>query len=100
MNEAHAEGISVSICGELAGDPGAAILLMAMGFDTLSMSATNLPKVKSVIRGISLKLAQELLTEVMTMSNADQIRERVEQALDDADVTRLIRPLGSDDFED
>ena len=100
VNEAHAEGISVSICGELAGDPGAAILLMAMGFDTLSMSATNLPKVKSVIRGISLTLAQELLTEVMTMSNADQIRERVEQALDDADVTRLIRPLGSDDFED
>ncbi len=100
VNEAHAEGISVSICGELAGDPGAAILLMAMGFDMLSMSATNLPKVKSVIRGISLTLAKDLLEEVMSMSNADQIRERVEQALDDADVTRLIRPLGSDDFED
>lgn len=100
VNEAHAEGISVSICGELAGDPGAAILLMAMGFDMLSMSATNLPKVKSVIRGISLTLAKDLLAEVMTMSNADQIRERVEQALNDADVTRLIRPLGSDDFEE
>lgn len=100
VNEAHAEGISVSICGELAGDPGAAILLMAMGFDMLSMSATNLPKVKSVIRGISLTLAKNLLAEVMTMSNADQIRERVEQALNDADVTRLIRPMGSDDFEE
>ncbi len=100
VTEAHAEGISVSICGELAGDPGAAILLMAMGFDMLSMSATNLPKVKSVIRGISLTLAKDLLAEVMTMSNADQIRERVEQALNDADVTRLIRPMGSDDFEE
>jgi phosphotransferase system enzyme I (PtsP) len=100
VTEAHAEGISVSICGELAGDPGAAILLMAMGFDSLSMSATNLPKVKSVIRGISLGLAKDLLKEVMTMSNADQIRERLEQALNDADVTRLIRPLGSDDFEE
>jgi phosphotransferase system, enzyme I, PtsP len=100
VNEAHAEGISVSICGELAGDPGAAILLMAMGFDMLSMSATNLPKVKSVIRGISLTLAKDLLTEVMAMSNADQIRERVEQALNDADVTRLIRPMGSEDFEE
>ena len=100
VTEAHAEGISVSICGELAGDPGAAILLMAMGFDSLSMSATNLPKVKSVIRGISLDLAKDLLKEVMSMSNADQIRERLEQALDDADVTRLIRPLGSDDFEE
>jgi len=100
VNEAHAEGISVSICGELAGDPGAAILLMAMGFDMLSMSATNLPKVKSVIRGISLSLAKDLLDEVMDMSTAEQIRERVEQALNDADVTRLIRPLGSDDFEE
>lgn len=100
VEAAHAEGISVSICGELAGDPGAAILLMAMGFDTLSMSATNLPKVKSVIRGISFTLAKDLLAEVMTMSNADLIRERVEQALSDADVTRLIRPLGSDDFEE
>jgi phosphotransferase system enzyme I (PtsP) len=100
VQAAHAEGISVSICGELAGDPGAAILLMAMGFDTLSMSATNLPKVKSVIRGISLTLAKDLLAEVMTMSNADLIRERVEQALNDADVARLIRPMGSDDFEE
>ncbi len=100
VNDAHAEGIKVSICGELAGDPGAAILLMAMGFDMLSMSATNLPKVKSVIRGISFGLAKDLLAEVMTMSDAEKIRLRVEQALDDADVTRLIRPLGSDDFED
>lgn len=100
VNEAHAEGIKVSICGELAGDPGAAILLMAMGFDMLSMSATNLPKVKSVIRGISFKLAKDLLAEVMTMRDAEQIRLRLEQALDDADVTRLIRPMGSDDFEE
>ncbi|GGY78404.1 phosphoenolpyruvate-protein phosphotransferase PtsP [Cellvibrio zantedeschiae] len=100
VTEAHAEGISVSICGELAGDPGAAILLMAMGFDMLSMSATNLPKVKSVIRGISSTLAKDLLAEVMAMGNADQIRERVEQALNDADVARLIRPMGSDDFEE
>lgn len=100
VTEAHIEGVSVSICGELAGDPGAAILLMAMGFDVLSMSATNLSKVKSVIRGISLELAKELLAEVIVMANADQVRERVEQALKDADVTRLIRPAGSDGFEE
>lgn len=99
VTEAHIEGVSVSICGELAGDPGAAILLMAMGFDVLSMSATNLPKVKSVIRGISLQLAKDLLAEVIVMTNAEQVRVRVEQALKDADVTRLIRPTGSDNFE-
>lgn len=96
VNEGHAERVSVGICGELAGDPGAAILLMAMGYDVLSMNATNLPKVKSVIRSISMNQAKELLAEVMTMVNADQIRQRLDQALKDAGVTRLIRPATPD----
>lgn len=93
VDEGHKENVSVGICGELAGDPGAAILLMAMGFDVLSMNATNLPKVKSVIRGITLLQSRALLAEVMALSDADQIRERVERALREAGVTRLIRPL-------
>src|SRR3989338_5766923 len=50
---AHAEGKPVSICGEMAGDPACAVLLIAMGFDGLSMNATNLPKVKWLLRQIS-----------------------------------------------
>lgn len=41
VRDAYAEGKQVSICGEMAGDPAAAVLLMAMGFDSLSMNATN-----------------------------------------------------------
>ena len=47
---------------------------------------------KSVIRGITLSSAKELLQEVMTLADADRIRERMEQAMRDAGVTRLIRP--------
>lgn len=93
---AHDAGIVVSICGELAGDPGAAILLMAMGFDVLSMNATNLPKVKSVIRGITFERAKKLLSEVMLMSSGDEIREHIARELRDAGLTRLIRPATSD----
>lgn len=93
---AHDAGISVSICGELAGDPGAAILLMAMGFDVLSMNATNLPKVKSVIRGITFARAKELLAEVMRMSNGDLIRDHIARELRETGLTRLIRPVASD----
>ena len=50
---AHAEGKPVSICGEMAGDPACAVLLMAMGFDGLSMNATNLPKVKWLLRRVA-----------------------------------------------
>jgi phosphotransferase system, enzyme I, PtsP len=93
---AHDAGISVSICGELAGDPGAAILLMAMGYDVLSMNATNLPKVKSVIRGITFGRAKELLAEVMRMSNGDLIRDHIARELRETGLTRLIRPVASD----
>ncbi|WP_331344697.1 phosphoenolpyruvate--protein phosphotransferase [Cellvibrio sp. UBA7661] len=93
---AHDAGISVSICGELAGDPGAAILLMAMGYDVLSMNATNLPKVKSVIRGITYDHAKKLLSDVMRMSNGEQIREYIARELRDSGLTRLIRPVTSD----
>jgi phosphotransferase system, enzyme I, PtsP len=93
---AHDAGVSVSICGELAGDPAAAILLMAMGYDILSMNATNLPKVKSVIRGITFERAKQLLAEVMRMSNGDQIREHMARELRETGLTRLIRPVTSD----
>lgn len=93
---AHDAGISVSICGELAGDPGAAILLMAMGYDVLSMNATNLPKVKSVIRGITFERAKQLLDEVMRMSNGELIREHIARELRETGLTRLIRPVASD----
>jgi phosphotransferase system, enzyme I, PtsP len=89
---AHDAGISVSICGELAGDPSAAVLLMAMGYDALSMNATNLPKVKSVIRGITLDQAKKILAEVMRMSNGRMIREHLNRTLSDSGLIRLIRP--------
>ena len=61
VKEAHGEGKPVSICGEMAGDPAAAMLLLAMGFDSLSMNATNPPKVKWLLRQISMDTAQQLL---------------------------------------
>ncbi len=92
VHDGHSQGVSVGICGELAGDPGAAILLMAMGYDVLSMNATNLPKVKSVIRGVTLQQGEELLSEVMQLPDSDEINLAVEKALKEAGITRLLRP--------
>jgi phosphotransferase system enzyme I (PtsP) len=79
--DVHAEGKVVSVCGEMAGDPGAAILLMAMGYDVLSMNANNLPKVKSVIRKLQLNDARKMLTEVMSMHDPDAIERHMTDAL-------------------
>ena len=81
VDDAHKEGKTVSICGEMAGDPVAAVLLMAMGFDMLSMSATNLLKVKWALRRITMDRAQEILDEIMTLDNAQVIRSSLELAL-------------------
>ena len=81
VDAGHAEGKPVSICGELAGDPGAAVLLMAMGFDVLSMSAYNLPKVKAVIRQITKSQALELLNSVLELEDNRDIEEKVNQTL-------------------
>lgn len=91
VTQAQEEGKPVSICGEMAGDPGAAVLLVAMGFDVLSMNAMTLLKVKSVIRSISLDAAQDLLDQVMQMDDAQTIRSAVDMALYNAGVDRLLR---------
>ena len=50
----HSEGIPVTICGEMASEPVAVILLLAMGFDALSMNSSSLPRVKWVIRRFTM----------------------------------------------
>ncbi|MEE4661762.1 MAG: phosphoenolpyruvate--protein phosphotransferase [Halieaceae bacterium] len=77
----RAENTQVSICGELAGDPGAAILLLAMGYNVLSMNATNLTRVKRAVRTITMADAAALLEDVMTLDSAEAVQQRLETFL-------------------
>jgi phosphotransferase system enzyme I (PtsP) len=90
VDGARAENKIVGICGELAGDPLAAILLLAMGYNVLSMNATSLLKVKKVIRNISMREALEVLDEVMLMENSSSIRERMERFLKERGLQKYI----------
>ncbi|WP_179958521.1 phosphoenolpyruvate--protein phosphotransferase [Coxiella endosymbiont of Amblyomma sculptum] len=87
----HKAGKPVSICGEIAGDPVAVVLLLAMEFDTLSMNARILPHVKWIIRNFSLKKSKELLEEVLKMDDPKDIRLYMENALEEAGLGSLIR---------
>jgi phosphotransferase system enzyme I (PtsP) len=91
VKQAQLESKPVSICGEMAGDPGAAVLLVAMGFDVLSMNAATLLKVKSVIRSVTHEAALDLLEQVMHLDDAQMIRSAVDLALYNAGVDRLLR---------
>ena len=71
---ARESGIPAAMCGELAGDPLAAVLLAGLGLDELSMSVHSIPAVKSMVRSIDTLSAREALAEVLTMENADDVQ--------------------------
>jgi phosphotransferase system enzyme I (PtsP) len=84
-------GKAVSICGEMASDPVAAILLVAMGYDALSMSARSILRVKWAIRNYSLEKAQVLLKEILKIDDPIEVRVHLEIALEEAGLGGLIR---------
>ncbi|WP_033170834.1 phosphoenolpyruvate--protein phosphotransferase [Selenomonas sp. ND2010] len=74
ITSARENGIWAGMCGEMASDPNAAVLLMAMGISELSMSAPSIPRVKEKIRNISSIKAKEILADVMKMEDGDEIK--------------------------
>jgi len=90
--DAKEMNVQLSICGELAGDPAGAVLLTAMGYQALSMNASNLLKVKSVIRGIDLTWAEDLLESVLKLDSPFIVQSTLNLALKDAGFGRYLRP--------
>ena len=78
VQDCHEHQKPVSICGEMAGDPLSAILLMAMGFNTLSMSSSNILRVRKAICHVPMTDAQKLLDDVLHMNNPLVIKSWLE----------------------
>ncbi len=68
----------------------AMVLLLAMGYDVLSMNATSLPKVKKVLRNLRMSDAKEILKEVMEMDDVAVTRARLEKVLSDRGLQKFI----------
>ncbi len=73
IENAAAAGIPVGICGEMAADPAAAVLLAGMGMSELSMSCVAIPAVKRAIRSLSIVTAREIATTVMKMQSSGEV---------------------------
>ena len=74
-------GIWCGMCGEMASDPYAAVLLMAMGLTELSMSAPSIPRVKEKLRAVSAVQAKEVLADVMKMEDGEEIKAYLQKVL-------------------
>ncbi len=94
VEAAHQAQKPVSICGEMASDPLAIPLLLAMGFDALSMNSFSIPRIKSVIRHISFQQAKVLLVQVLKMDNAKAVRDYLSHVLSGLKLKPLI-PVAS-----
>jgi phosphotransferase system enzyme I (PtsI) len=70
---AHAAGIRVGVCGEMAGEPDLVPLLLGLGVDELSASAPLVPSVKYLIRRLKLSEARELAEQAVTMQYSQAI---------------------------
>lgn len=92
VEQAHEEEKPVAVCGEMAGNPALAILLLAMGVDSLSMNASNLPRVKAAIRGVKASFARQLLNEVLAMDNGEVITSYIDLQLGKVGLSDLLNP--------
>jgi len=70
---AHNEGIYVSMCGEMAGEPNYLPILLGLGFDELSMNAVSIPKVKRILRRCSRSEAESLAQQALSFSTATEV---------------------------
>jgi len=82
----------VGVCGELAGDPAAVVLLLGMGIDNLSMSAGSLLRIKGVLRRISRARARQLLQKALRYEDAASVRRLMYDTLENMGLGGLVRP--------
>jgi phosphotransferase system enzyme I (PtsI) len=73
IDDAHRMNIPVSVCGEMAGDPTYAALLLGMGVDSLSMAPPNVPAVKFLIRAMTMADARNLANEALSLTSPAEI---------------------------
>ena len=78
IDEANRLGKHVSVCGEIAGDPIYAILLMGMGATSLSLTSSMLPEVKYCIRNVKIADARALVEEVLQINDPVAVVRRLE----------------------
>ena len=91
VDVAHRHQKPVGVCGEMAGEPAAALALIGLGVDSLSMSVGSLLKVKWAIRSFTRQHCTELANNALAMEKFSDIRALFNGALEQAGLSGLIR---------
>ncbi len=81
IDAGHKRKVWVGMCGEMAGDPIATILLVGMGINELSVVPSVLPEVKKIIRSIRFKEAQLIARRAMSLGTPEEVFEYLRRTL-------------------
>ena len=85
-------GISASVCGEMASDPVAIVLLIGLGYDRLSTAPPAIPLVKWVVRNLPLAAAREAAARALRATTAEQVQAGLRETLGHYVDLRLVDP--------
>jgi phosphotransferase system enzyme I (PtsI) len=81
VDAAKSQGIAVSVCGTMGGEPLYTMLLLGLGLRQLSMPPHQLPEIKRLIRGLRIEAARAVAADVLGMKTAQEVVERLTSAL-------------------
>lgn len=81
----------VSVCGELAGEPGGALLLAAMGFRTLSMNSYNIDRIRWIIRHVESQQLERMLAAALASRSPQQVRQIITMELEKLGLGGFVR---------
>lgn len=81
IDGAHKEGKWAGMCGEMAGEPDAAAILLGLGLDEFSMSATSILKARKVINSLSKKEMEDVAAKCLSFDTADEVHDYVKSVI-------------------
>lgn len=81
IDASHEQGKFTGMCGELASDPVATMILLGLGLDEFSMTASSIPLIKNILRSVSKAECEEVANKVLTMDTAEEITEYAKSVL-------------------
>jgi len=76
---AHQAGKWTGICGELGGDPAATAILVGLGVDELSLNPAGIPRIKSILRDLTMESARTLAEQALRCQTSAEVRQLVRE---------------------
>ena len=83
------ESCFTGMCGEMAGDPYATLILLGIGMHEFSMSASSIPQIKKIIRSVTFEQAKAIADEALSMTNSTDIRSMITAKMDEMGIKLL-----------